>query len=282
MYIDVPHKNRVQGLSRLYSDFHDSAYTRCINMALKHCEFGQVVCQITLTKFNYYCGDPTRIHPLAIIGLIDHSAGSAIYTKTLPDQGCSTLDLKIDFLSLRTTDELTATTQVTSFNDTTASITSQVLNSAGKIVALGSGLFRVGSYPGRALQANHQSSEIFQPNDTKQSLMSTLNIESTDLGSAISPIDNRAIIGWPLANVFHGGATATILAQASQNLADIEAIEHRLKSLYISYIRPGIGDRKLIATPFLIRKGKSASVISAQCHHGDHKVIATSNAIFAE
>lgn len=279
MKIDVPKNKRRADFARLYTTFHDSAYTRCVNMSLLDCDFGHATSGLQLSHYNFDENAPTQIHPLAIIGLVDHSAGSAIYTKIASHLGCSTLDLKVDFFSNNTTDRLIAETKLLSLTEHNAVIFSEVRNAENQAVASCVGLFRVGAYPGETVDAEGFS--IYQPGNTRQALLNTLRLQERD-GQCFSPADNPTVIGWAPANVFHGAATATLLAYSSTQLAKEHNIRQSLKSLHVNFVRPGRGGQKLTAKSELVRKGRSASMITATCHHEDGKTISYSSATYAD
>lgn len=280
MRVSIPQSLQKPQFKRLYTDFHDCAYTRCINMTLLACERGKTRSDVHVTHTNALNGSSDQLHPYAAIGLIDHSAASAIYTMVDEQLGCSTLDLRIDFTTNTTTDRYLCDTKVIHLNDFNASIFSEVRNTLDQVVATGTGLFQIGAFPGKSLGNTNIDYQVPTPQRC-HSLIDALGFEDSSEG-VYSPAENKAVIGWPPANVYHGAATTSLLAYASQRVADATNLNQRLSAIHTNFIRPGIGGTSLLTHTDLIRPGKSASLVTATAYHQSNKPVATSQCIFTQ
>ncbi len=253
-----------------------SNFAQSIGFNIIKIQGDQALTEIERTPFNADYRNLQRIDPLVIPGLIDHSAGLAIYTHINRVIGISTFDLRIDLLHETIVGKLLATTRVISNDGNSALILSHV-EDAEKLVAQGTGVFRLGSFPAGAGDTN---STTFDLKNEQGPLRSLLNLTASEQPLCY-PAENLAVIGWKGAHALHGGAIAALLVaaceQKSQSL-DPQRKPQRLASLNINFVRPGLGGVSLYTETKIIRQGKAGSTLQSRCFHETDKTVAIAQA----
>lgn len=241
-------------------------------------------CSISKMKANRRIAkdleDPD-LDPLAIMGLVDQGLSHPLQGLIGKEIGISTFDLRIGFLSGSSMgDELTLTAEAVMVGKTSATITGCVTNSSKEIVAVSTGLFRLGSFPGGA-PANYDLLGDFDPQAMPGPMATSLGLSGAPESPQIAA-GNRAVLGWESGNIVHGGAVAAVLMAACQGrvAGGENSIGQQLESIDIRYLRPAMGSRDLFTESCFEREGRAASFVRATCFHEPGKPLATAIATF--
>lgn len=279
MKISIPPQERRTEFDRLYADDHDSAYSRAIGMELTECQRGKVHSRIALSAFNQSSDSEVDIDPFAAIGLVDHAAASAIYTQLPEHLGCSTFDLRFDFTGIPTGREIFAATTVIDTQPQRAIVRGEVRNHHQQLVAVATGLFRIGNYPGAKSDQDIPPLD-YSPGNNRADLCQTLGIIKHQNRCELRA-DNPAVIGWRPSWVLHGGAIAHLSAVSAAAFMQQHRPQQRLRSMHTSFIRPGKGGQSVHTENHALRLGKSGSTVRTQAIQANESLISESTFTFS-
>ena len=271
MKISIPKDQRLSQFHRIYSELRCSAFSTAIGMELTGVAQGEIKSRIQRSHHNCCDQHPDSIDRLAIIGLFDHSCVAAIESQFENEMGMSTLDLRIDFLSNDVGSLITADTRIIAVTDNHALIHADIFNAKGILIATGTTQFLVGKDPGMIL--NPTPDRSYQPSISDSSLSTTLGVKQEG-DTTYYEAENKAVIGYAPANVFHGGAVAYLIATSATRFINASEKNHVLSSMHINFTKPGRGGNKLMATTESIRLGNAASTLLGRCFHEDKKPVA--------
>ncbi len=256
-------------------------YQLTLGMELLECSSGRSISRMKANRrIAKAPGDP-NFDPLSLMGFVDQGLSESLKGLIGARIGISTFDLRIGLLSGSSMgDELTLTAEAAMVGKTSASVTGCVTNSSEEIVAVSTGLFRLGSYPGGA-PADYNLGGDFDPQTMPGPMTNSLGLSGI-LDSPQIAAGNRAILGWESGNIVHGGAVAAALMAACQGrVAGGEiSIGQQLASIDIRYMRPAIGSRYLFTSSCFEREGRAASFVRSTCFHEPEKPLATAIATF--
>ncbi|MCK9505193.1 MAG: thioesterase family protein [Porticoccaceae bacterium] len=259
-------------------------YVQALGIELLECGGGHALTRMRANARNAVSASDPRIAPMALLGLIDHSAGFAMAGLIEPDTGLSTFDMRVDFAHQNPiAKEVLTETRIVLKDAYSFTFQSWTLDTEGATVAIGAGLFRLGSFPGSIAPGQELRTDNGSHNGAN-CLTETLGLENSATGLSLKA-NQHSNIGWHLANAVHGGAIGALLMASCQQRAEMDgeiAAGKRLASLHIRYLRPARGLLPLLANSQIGRQGQAASYIEASCFHEQGKDIATAEATFVQ
>ncbi|MGD9661578.1 MAG: PaaI family thioesterase [Porticoccaceae bacterium] len=271
-------------LAEFVSLLQSAPYIRALGIELLECGGGHALTRMRATPSNAVSASDHRIAPMSLLGLIDHSAGFAVAGLIEPGVGLSTFDMRVDFAHQSPiAKEVLTETRIVLKDAYSFTFQSWTLDTEGGTVAVGAGLFRLGSFPG-SLMPDHELPTSHNSHANAHCISETLGLENSASGLSLKANQNSNI-GWHLANAVHGGAIGALLMASCQQRAEIDgeiAAGKRLASLHIRYLRPGRGLLPLQAASQIGRQGRAASYIEASCFHEEGKDVATAEATFVQ
>lgn len=219
---------------------------------------------------------PPQVDRLALVGLLDQGLSDALCGGLPADVGISTIELQAQFPAVdKLEGDLILDAEILFLDNSCAGLRANVKAEDGSVVALGSALFRLGQFPTAAALLSDDVAG-FDPSPLAGPLDELLGIEDHMDGLALRA-DNPAIIGWEAGKILHGGAVAALLMAGCEKMSQPE---QRLSSLTVQYLRPASGDRRLSCRATVLRSGRAASFLVAECAHDETGLVATASAVF--
>ena len=256
-------------------------FARALGLELMEWGAGRALTRVTPSERIARALDDPRPHPLALIGIVDHSFSYAISGVVGEDVGMSTLDLRIGFAARGPGEgDVRIETRTVMLDDHTATGQSHVTDGRGETLAIATALFTLGSFTGGAAPADAQVG-VYDPASRGGPFTHLIGLGG-EPGALRLEAGNATVIGWESGQTLHGGSIGALLMAACLDRAETEgdlAADKRLASLYVRYLRPAPGE-DLHARSATDRKGRTTSYIAASCFNQPGKDVAAAHATF--
>jgi acyl-coenzyme A thioesterase PaaI-like protein len=214
----------------------------------------------------------------AVMTLLDHASGAAVYAAQDEPAPTATLDLRVGFFRGATPGQgITVRARAVDLAAHVAHIAAEALADDGTLLAQSTGAFIVGAHPGGG---GGQGADLwrparaFAPGDA--SLLGSFEafLGTVRTGPLLAmPFADR-LIGAVSLPALHGGAVASLLATAAHDLAVADGGRTgRLTAITVQYLRAGRAEATTAAAEFEKRGARSAVVaVSARQSHGTREI----------
>lgn len=214
----------------------------------------------------------------AVMALLDHASGAAVYGAQDDPAPTATLDLRVAFLRAAPPGlGLRVRARAVHLTEAVAFIAADAVAQDGSLVAQSSGSFIVGAHPGGAGGSGADLWRAVRPFETADpgafaDFDAFLGVLRT--GPLVSmPFADR-LVGAVSLPALHGGVVASLLATAAHDLAVADGGRAgRLVAISVQYLRAGRAESTTAAAEFEKRGARSAVVaVSARQAHGTREI----------
>ena len=215
----------------------------------------------------------------AIMALLDHACGAAVYASLKRPVPIATLDLRVAFQrAAPAATDIVVTAHTSHVTPMAAFVSAAAHAGAGAALATASATFIIGAAPGGERDADvaepWKPARTFDVGDVASldSFQEFLGLVS-DGSKLLMPFADR-LIGAVMLPALHGGAVASLLASAAQTLAATASERpERLASISVQYLRAGRAEATTGSAAF-DKRGARSMVISASAKqaHGAREV----------
>lgn len=214
----------------------------------------------------------------AVMTVLDHASGAAVYAAQDDPAPTATLDLRVAFLRDAAPGMgLTVRARATHLAAHVAHIAADALAEDGTLLAQSTGAFIVGAHPGGG---GGQGADLWRParafaaGDASAFASFEAFLGAQRTGPLLTvPFADR-LIGAVSLPALHGGAVASLLATAAHDLAVADGGRTgRLTAITVQYLRAGRAETTTAAAEFEKRGARSAVVaVSARQAHGTREI----------
>lgn len=252
-------------------------YARYLGLDLLQWGAGRAVTRMSASPRIARSVDDPRPHPLTLVGMIDDAFAMSLSSLIASDTGMSTLDLRIAFsaqdpVAGEIVNEITALM----LDDRAGQAEVKSYDATGHLVAVGTALFSVGSFPGGGVPETTDVGK-YDPSGETAPFLDFMAFE----GSAESPTlpgTHHGLLGWEAGRKLHGGAIGALLMAACEGRLAAEGdTDKRIATLSVTYHRAA-GQRPLFTQSEMLRRGRAASLVRAECWQDAGRIVASAQA----